>query len=59
MGLLNKAGRYWHTLRHLRPVQFYGRVWFRYSRPKPDLRAAPALRARAACGSRPRGAWRA
>ncbi len=47
MGLLNKAGRYWHTLRHLRPVQFYGRVWFRYSRPKPDLRAAPALRARA------------
>lgn len=47
MGLLNKAGRYWHTLRHLRPVQFYGRVWFRYSRPRPDLRAAPALRARA------------
>ncbi|KIN90189.1 heparinase II/III family protein [Thauera sp. SWB20] len=52
MGLLNKAGRYWHTLRHLRPVQFYGRVWFRYSRPKPDLRAAPALRLRA-------GVWQA
>lgn len=52
MGLLNKAGRYWHTLRHLRPVQFYGRVWFRYARPRPDLRAAPALRARA-------GVWQA
>lgn len=52
MGLLKKAGRYWHTLRHLRPVQFYGRVWFRYSRPKPDLRAAPLLRARA-------GVWQA
>lgn len=47
MGLLNKAGRYWHTLRHLRPVQFYGRVWFRYARPRPDLRAAPVLRERA------------
>lgn len=52
MGLLNKAGRYWYTLRHLRPVQFYGRVWFRYSRPRPDLRVAPALRVRA-------GAWQA
>lgn len=52
MGLLNKAGRYWHTLRHLRPVQFYGRVWFRYSRPRPELRAAPALRART-------GTWQA
>ena len=52
MGLLNQAGRYWHTLRHLRPVQFYGRVWFRYSRLRPDLRAAPALRARA-------GTWQA
>lgn len=52
MGLLNKAGRYWHTLRNLRPVQFYGRVWFRYSRPRPDLRAAPALRARS-------GMWQA
>ena len=31
MGLL----RYWHTLRHLRPVQFYGRLWFRLYRPRP------------------------
>lgn len=46
MGLLNKAGLYWHTLRHLRPVQFYGRIWFRFARPQPDLQQAPALRER-------------
>ena len=37
------ALRYWHTLRWLRPVQFYGRVWFRLYRPRPDLRQAPEL----------------
>ncbi len=37
--------RYWHTLRYLKPVQFYGRLWFRLARPKPDTAAAPALRA--------------
>jgi uncharacterized heparinase superfamily protein len=37
-------GRYYHTLRHLRPVQFYGRVAHRLRRPTPDLRAAPPLR---------------
>jgi uncharacterized heparinase superfamily protein len=36
--------RYWHTLRHLRPVQFYGRLWFRLYRPRPDLRPAPGVR---------------
>lgn len=35
---------YWHTLRHLRPIQFYGRAWFRFYRPKPDLSPAPGLR---------------
>ncbi|MGK5002836.1 heparinase II/III family protein [Janthinobacterium sp. LB2P70] len=35
---------YWHTLRHLKPVQFYGRLLFRMRRPRPDLRAAPPLR---------------
>lgn len=39
--------RLWHTLRWLRPVQFYGRAWFRLARPKPDLRAAPQVRAAA------------
>lgn len=41
---LNELVRYWHTLRYLRPVQFYGRVWFRLAKPRPDLGAAPALR---------------
>lgn len=36
--------RYWHTLRHLRFVQFYGRVWFRIFCPRPSLAPAPALR---------------
>ncbi len=36
--------RYWHTLRYLRPVQFYGRAWFRLKRPKPDMRPAPRAR---------------
>ncbi len=36
--------RYWHTLRYLRPVQIYGRAWFRLARPKPDLAPAPSKR---------------
>jgi uncharacterized heparinase superfamily protein len=50
MGWWKEAGRYWHTLRHLRPVQFYGRVWFRLWRPKPDLRPAPPR-------AKPSGQW--
>lgn len=34
-----------HTLRHLKPVQIYGRVRFHLHRPKIDHRAPPALRA--------------
>jgi uncharacterized heparinase superfamily protein len=45
-----RIARYWHTLRHLKPVQFHGRLWFRLRRPRADLRAAPALRA-------PAGNW--
>ena len=30
--------------RVLKPVQFYGRVWFRLSRPRVDLSAAPPVR---------------
>jgi uncharacterized heparinase superfamily protein len=40
-------GRYYHTLRHLRPVQFYGRITHRLHRPRPDPRPAPAIRAKA------------
>lgn len=37
--------RLWETARWLKPVQIYGRLWFRVYRPQPDLRAAPHLRA--------------
>lgn len=31
--MFDKAALYWRTLRHLKPVQFYGRVWFKLHRP--------------------------
>jgi len=45
-----RAARLWHTLRWLKPVQFWGRAWFRLHRPRPDTRPAPPTR-------RMRGAW--
>jgi len=42
--MILKAGRLWRTLRHLRPVQLYGRLWFRLNRPRADLSAHPPLR---------------
>src|SRR5262245_13188817 len=44
-----RARLYWETVRHLKPVQIYGRLWFRAVHPKPDLRPAPP--------PRPQGAW--
>jgi uncharacterized heparinase superfamily protein len=41
---LAAIGRYWHTLKYLKPVQFYGRLWFRVHRPRLDLSPAPSLR---------------
>lgn len=38
------------TVRHLRPEQVYGRLWFRLFRPRPDLSPAPRLRS-------PSGPW--
>lgn len=52
MSALRTASLYWHTLRHLRPVQIYGRVRFRLVRPRVDVAPAPDLRA-------PSGAWAA
>jgi uncharacterized heparinase superfamily protein len=43
--MLNKAGQFYRTVRHLKPVQIYGRLWFRLARPHPDPRPAPPLRA--------------
>lgn len=37
---------YWETIRHLKPVQVYGRVLFRLVQPVPDMRSAPPLRPR-------------
>lgn len=35
---------YWHTLRYLKPVQLYGRVWFKLARPQVDEKPPPRLR---------------
>ena len=47
---LATLSRYWHTLRFLKPVQFYGRLWFKMYRPRPRLSPPPRLRSR-------RGDW--
>lgn len=36
--------RLWNTLRYLRPIQIFGRVSFKFFRPKPDLGLAPPCR---------------
>lgn len=41
---LRNVARLGRTVRHLRPVQVYGRLWFSLARPHPDLLAAPTLR---------------
>ena len=62
--MINSVLRFWHTVRWLKPVQVYGRLWFRFYRPRPDLRPAPVMRehfgvwvlcARAASMTGPRG----
>lgn len=45
MGGVDTVLRYAHTLRHLRPVQIYGRAWHRLHRPPVDARPAPPRRA--------------
>ena len=45
MTAVQKGLLYFHTLRHLRPIQIYGRIAFHLRRPSPDLRPPPALRA--------------
>jgi uncharacterized heparinase superfamily protein len=44
---VRKLARLWRTVRHLRPVQVYGRLWLRLARPRPDLSPAPTLRKQA------------
>lgn len=44
MKFVGTTQRYLHTLRYLKPVQFYGRLWFRLHRPRLDKAVAPRLR---------------
>jgi len=37
-------GLYFHTLRHLRAIQFYGRISHRFVKPKPNQSPSPQLR---------------
>lgn len=48
--MISTALRYFHTLRHLRPGQVFGRLWFQAYTPTIDGRPAPALRVQ-------RGLW--
>jgi len=41
---LNSIGRYFHTLRYLRPIQIVGRVRHKLYRPRADTRAPPSRR---------------
>ncbi|MHB1543524.1 MAG: heparinase II/III family protein [Gammaproteobacteria bacterium] len=41
--LARTLARYWHTLRPLKPVQVYGRIWFHLHHPHPDARPPPPL----------------
>lgn len=42
--MIGTIARYWHTLRHLRPVQVYGRLQYRLYRPAIDAHQAPPVR---------------
>eukprot|EP01136_Pigoraptor_vietnamica_P011633 Opistho-1_new@50715 len=43
--MLARAGRFWRTIRHLRAVQFSGRLRRRLHKPRVDASAPPSLRA--------------
>lgn len=44
MKILRNVARIGRTVRHLRPVQVYGRLWFWLARPHLNLSMAPTLR---------------
>jgi uncharacterized heparinase superfamily protein len=50
---LSSLANYFHTLRHLRPVQVFGRIRFKLWRPRPDQRPAPPLRVASAESATP------
>ena len=56
----SRAGLYFHTLRHLRPVQIYGRIWRELGRSAIDTAPAPPRAipgAALALPARRRSAW--
>ena len=53
MSLLKIFWLYFHTLRHLKFAQVYGRLAFHIRSPKPDMRIAPSLRRLEAVWSEP------
>lgn len=42
---MTTLSRYFHTVRHLRPIQIAGRLRLALPKPSPDLRPPPAVRA--------------
>lgn len=48
--MIKQSLRLWHTVKYLKMVQVYGRLWHLLYRPRPDERPAPAVR-------KPAGVW--
>lgn len=48
-----RASLVFHTVRHLKPVQIYGRLWFKLPRPTPRSRPTPCRREQVAPFRRP------
>ncbi len=48
--LTDKLHLYFHSVRYLRPIQVYSRIWNRFRRVRPDFSAAPPARLQ-------KGAW--
>lgn len=44
MGSLKNICLFWHTVRHLKPVQIYGRLWHALYRPRRPVLSFPAIR---------------
>lgn len=40
--MISKIGLLWRTARHLKPIQIYGRFWFRFYKPRIDSSSAPS-----------------
>lgn len=42
--MLKTIDRYFQTIRHLRAIQIYGRIWFKLKRVSPNFAPAPPIR---------------